>query len=383
MKKIICVGDFLYNSENQYKTTLTWLFELFQPIISNVINNAEITFDIINKDLLKFSREHFFQLNGQTSLNNSYNQYNVEDFNENQIDYLKQFFDENTIVLGFELYKPLTILLSTLGCTVIDFAFHSYKLFDDLAFGISTTNKEIYNKLLKYQIPQEKFYYYANYWKIFMKHNKLIQDDDIKENSVLFIGQTLKDKSVEKDGKFLNVTDFTDKINELAKQYNAVYYLPHPYMNRNRQIVYNYIKRNPNIELIKNRSTYGLLASNKVKKVVAISTSVLYEAQYFGKEIEYLYKPLFNIDAPFEEHSYVSIHEDYWNPKFWADILSPVCDVKNEVKDINYFKGANNKLRNIRDLYWGYSQLDPLRRQPKLYDSIKNLYFDFVALFKK
>lgn len=383
MKRIICTGDFLYNSEKQYKTTLTWLFELFQPIISDVIDNAEITFDILNKDSLKFSREHFFKLNGQTGLNTSYNQYNVKNFNENQMNYLRQFFNENTIVLGFELYEPLSLLLSDLGCTVIDFAFHSYKLFDDLAFGISTTNKNIYNQLLKYQIPQDKFYYYANYWKIFMKHNKLIQDDDIKENSVLFIGQTLKDKSVEKNGKFLNVTDFTDKINELAKQYNAVYYLPHPYMNRNRHIIYNYIKRNPNIKLIKNRSTYGLLASDKVKKVVGISTSVLYEAQYFRKEIEYLYKPLFNIDVPFEEHSYVSIHEDYWNPKFWADILSPVCDVKNNIKDINYFKGANNKLRNIRDLYWGYSQLDPLKRLPNLEHTVKNLFFDFIAMFTK
>lgn len=383
MKKIICVGDFLYNSEKQYKTSLTWLFELFQPIMSSVLCNAEITFEIVDGDNSKFSREYFFYLAGQTKLSKSYNQYDIKNFNKQQLSYLKQFFNENTIILGFELYKPLSVLLASFGCTVIDFAFHSYKLFDDLAFGISTTNKDIYTQLLKYQVPKERFYYYANYWKVFMKHNKIIQDNDLKENAVLFIGQTLKDKSVEKDGKFLNVTDFTDKITELAKQYGSVYYLPHPYMNRNRHIVYNYLKNNSNIELIKNRSTYGLLASDKIKKVVGISTSVLYEAQYFNKEIEYLYKPLFNIDVPFEEHSYVSIFEDYWNPKFWADILAPVCEVKKDVKDINYFKGTNNKLRNIRDLYWGYSQLDPLRRLPNLQDSIKNSFFDFIAMFKK
>ena len=88
---------------------------------------------------------------------------------------------------------------------------------------------------------------------------------------------------------------------------------------------------------------------------------------------------MFNIDVPFEEHSYISIYEDYWNPKFWADILSPVCDVKKDVKNINYFKGSQNKIRNIQDLYWGYAQLDPIKRIPTFKESIKDLYRQYIA----
>ena len=212
-----------------------------------------------------------------------------------------------------------------------------------------------------------------------MKHNNLISDKNIKDNSCIFIGQTLQDKSVEKEGNFLNVTYFEEKLKELSEQYSKVYYVPHPHLGRKRKVIYDFIKKCPYIELLENCSTYGLLASDKVKKVVAISTSVLYEAQYFGKEIEYLYKPLFNIDASFEDHSYISIHEDYWNPKFWADILSPVCNVKENVKDVNYFKGQNNMIRNIRNTYWGYAQLDPIKRIPTFKESIKDLYRQYIA----
>lgn len=378
--KIIVMGDILFHSQKHLEKVSLWVQKLFLPIIKDAINeNIELTFDIRNKNGDFFSRDYFYKLGNINSVNYNYQEYNIDKFNKKQIEYLKEFFEPNTIIIGFELYSKLTDLLTSLGCTVIDIAYHSFKLFNDMAYGFSTNNKEIYYNLLKYQIPQEKFYYYANYWKVFMQMQGMIKDKNIEDNCALFIGQTLRDKSVEKEGEFLNVTHFEDKLKELSQQYSRVYYVPHPYLGRKRKLIYDFIKKCPYIELLENCSTYGLLASDKVKKVVAISTSVLYEAKYFGKEIEYLYKPLFNIDVPFEEHSYISIYEDYWNPKFWADILSPVCDVKKDVKNINYFKGSQNKIRNIQDLYWGYAQLDPIKRIPTFKESIKDLYRQYIA----
>lgn len=380
MKKIIFTADFLAHTKKHSNKFTLWVFKLFKPIIESALNSeVDVYADIINEQNKIFSIKNFYELGGITNIKENYNTYNTKEFNQEQIDYLKQFFDENTIVIGIELYKPLTDLLTSFGTTVIDLAFHSYKLFDDLAFGISTNNKDIYNQLLKYQIPQEKFYYYANYWKTFMEYNGMIQDSDLEDNSALFIGQTLVDKSVEKDGVFLNVTHFEDRLKELKEKYSKIYYLPHPYLGKKRKMIYDWVNKSSYIELLANRSTYGLLASDKIKKVVGISTSVLYEAQYFNKEVEYLYKPLFNIDAPFEEHSYISIFEDYWNPKFWADVLSPICEINHDVKDINHFKYSCNKLRDITNSYWGYAQLDPIKRIPNAYEAIKNLYKKYIA----
>ena len=380
MKRIIFTGDFLYNTEKHNYRYFFWLFKILRPIIASVLGkDVKMLFEIVNEDGEKFSREHFYKLGGITKIKESYNQYDTSTFNEEQIAYVKKFFDENTIVFGSEMYTPLSDFLSGLGCKVFDFAFHSYKLFDDLAFAVYTNDKNVYNQMLKYQVPQEKFYYYANYWKVFMEYNNMIPDDLLEDNSVLFIGQTLTDKSVEKDGVFLNIEHFENEIKELAKEYSKVYYIPHPYLYKNCKAHLEYVKKNPNIQLLNDVSTYSVLASDKIKKVIGISTSMLYEAQYFDKEVQYFFKPLFNIDVPFEQHSYISIFEDYWNPKFWADILSPICDVKENVKDANYFKGESNKLRNIRDMYWGYASLDPLKRIPNFQEAIKRLYVRYIA----
>lgn len=380
MKKIIFMGDFLFRSQEYLKKNSLWLQQILYPIIKDVVaNGIEITYDLKNKNNEIFSRSYFYALGGIKNPSPSYQKYDISKFNNKQKEYLAQFFDINTIIISFELYSELSDFLSQFGCTIIDFAFHPFKLFDDLTYGVYTNKKEIYDKIINYQIPQKKFYYYANYWKVFMQLNHMVKDKDLYENSAIFIGQTLVDKSVAKEGKFLNVTDFEDKLEELSKTYSKIYYLPHPYLGKKRRFIYNWVKKSPYIVLLDNTSTYGLLASDKIKKVIGISTSVLYEAQYFNKEVEYLYKPLFNVDSSFEENSYVSILDDYFNPKFWADILSPVCEIKHDVENINYFAPLHNKMRNIQNQYWGYAELDPIKRVPNMEQSIRNIYLKYIA----
>lgn len=380
MRKIILMGDIFFHSSSYLNKQSLFVQRLFLPIIKSVIEeNIEITFEIKNKKQEVFSREYFFKLGNVTTLKEKYQEYDINNFNNEQLEYLGQFFNTETIIIGFELYDKLVDLLTSFGCKIIDFAFHSFKLFEDLPFAINSNDIEVYNVLNKYKIPNEKFYFYANYWKIFLEQNKMINDKDIANNSVLFIGQTLTDKSVEKEGIFLNITHFEKELKELSKKYSKVYYLPHPYLGVKRKEIYDWIKKSPYVELIANQNTYSLLSSNKINKVVGISTSVLYEAQFFNKEIEYLYKPLFNIDVPFEEHSYVSVLDDYWNPKFWAEVLCKLCPIKQNVKDINYLAPAHNKIRNIQNLYWGYRDLDPIKRIPNFEESIKRLYAKYIA----
>lgn len=380
MKKIILTGDILFNSKTHLMKQSAWILKLLYPTIKSALgSDVDISFDILDSKGNEFSREYFYNLVGIKDIKPYYQSYKTSNFTEEQINYLSQFFNSDTIIIGFELYQQFADLLSSFGCQIIDFAYHPYKLFDDLAFGIYTNNINVYNQILKYQVPKDKFYFYTHYWKTFMEYNRMINDKDLENNSALFVGQTLQDKSVERDGEYLNITHFENKIKELKEEYSKVYYLPHPYLSKKRKFIYDYVKKSPYLELITNRSTYSLLASDKIKKVVGISTSVLYEAQYFNKEIEYLYKPLFNVDVNFEKYSYTSILDDYFNPKFWADILVPICNVNSNVLDVNYFKNSHNKVRNISDLYWGYQDLDPIKRITNVEDSIKRLYLKYIA----
>ena len=115
-----------------------------------------------------------------------------------------------------------------------------------------------------------------------------------------------------------------------------------------------YLKETAYIEKLGNTNTYHLLMSGKIKKVTGISSSVLYEAQFFGKEVEYLYKPLFKIDEEFSLETFVSIFHNYYNPYFWADVLSAVTDTDKGVEDKIWFEDTSNKLRNITHNYYGY-----------------------------
>ena len=313
MKKVILMSDIIYTPIDVLRNDY-WVFRVFYPIMRDAISkDIELTYDIKDSNGECFSRDTFWGLHG-IKPNDFHEKYKTSEFNQEQINYLKRFFNQDTVIIGFEIYQPLCDLLTTFGVKVIDIAFHPFKLFDDLAFGFYTNDREVYSQLLKYQIPQEKFYYYANYWQTVLEYNHLLHEKNLKniqDNSAVFIGQTFRDRSVDDNNKFLNVTDYENKLKELSEKYSKVYYVPHPYLGNFKKFIYDYVKKSPYITLLKYISTYALLASPKVKKVVGISTSVLYEAKYFNKEVEMLFKPLFEVDTTFEEHSYVSILDDY------------------------------------------------------------------------
>ena len=103
--------------------------------------------------------------------------------------------------------------------------------------------------------------------------------------------------------------------------------------------------------------TYYLLASDNVKKVISLSSSVLYEAQYFGKETEYLFRPLFDIDSDFGRNSFISVYNDYFKPSFWSDILSPVVETYR-CSELSLLSESKNTLRDLLNAYYGFAFLD-------------------------
>lgn len=216
---------------------------------------------------------------------------------------------------------------------------------------------------MNYRIEDERFYFYATNYYTSLINTRLKNNFEfnIKDNSVLFIGQSYKDVSIKKDNKFLNILDFKDRLNEFSKKYIKIYYLEDLY-NQNKanfnKKVENYIQSTSYIEKI-NILTHYLLASNKIKKVVSISLSVLFEVQFFKKEIEYLFQALFDFNLKFSLNSFIHVYNDYFNPRFWSDILSPIINTIKNVLNKNLFYENINKLRNI-DQYYGYKYLDRL-----------------------
>lgn len=391
MKKVYILQDFLCHTLENDKLikrsawTRTFFSVLKSVLGENTILKADYGDSIINENGEKFNRTKFFELCGLKDIPEMYYPYKSSDFTKEAIEYLSSFFNENCIIIGYELGKQLCDTLTSFGCKIIDIALHPFRIYDDFLLLFHTNDSEIHRILKKYQFPEEQFYFYANYWKEFMLGNNMVKDDDIEQNSALFVGQTLKDKSVDYNGKYLNVTDYKDKIHEITKQYSKLYYSPHPLLGSRWKKIYNFIKNTPNVELLQGHSTYSLLASDKIKKVVALSTSVLFEAQYFGKEIEYWYRPLYNIDAPYEEYSYISIGPNmFFNQAFWKEILSPICNTKEIVLDQCLFNSIKNRLRNIDDNYFGYAALDDLKRfsRPNFSKQVRQIFNFYIGRYR-
>lgn len=380
INKIVFVWDFLYHDSSNGGTYHWYAVDLMRSQIKlstgmDVIELCELK----NEDGERFSRKIFYKLSGYEDIATSYFSYDLSKITQKSIDYLKRFIDSNTFVLGFEIGLDLRKILTDMNVNFINFWYHAWKLFDDSFLMLNTNNEDIYNKLQQYKVPEEKFRFCAKYWKYFtIRNHDLNYIDHLKDNSCLFVGQTMRDKAIDKDGVMLNILNFKDKLKELSKQYSKIYYTPHP-MEYYVDEIDDYIRQIPYIEKLERISTHHLIMSDKIKKVLAISSSVLFEAQFFDKEIEYLYKPLFKIDEEFSLETFISIFHDYYNPYFWADVLSVLMNTNENVENKVWFVNIDNKFRNINHLYYGYYVFN---ENCRLYDRITNETDSKIEVFR-
>lgn len=379
INKIVFVWDFLYNSADYPLTYHGHIANTFKELIrlSTGIEICELR-TLKNNQGEIFSRGKFYQLSGYNEIEYKYFSYDINKISDSSIQYLNSFIDENTFVLGHELGLDLRKILDNLNINFLNTWDHSWKLFDDGFLMINTNNENMFNKLLKYKVPPERFYFYADYWKSYVEEkHELNYLGNLEDNSCLFVGQILKDKSIDKDGVFLNILHFKERMQELSMQYSKIYYIPHPALVSNQELE-DYLEQTEYIQKLLNTSTYHLLMSDKIKKVVGISSSVLYEAQFFRKDVEYLYQPLFEIDGDYGLNTFISVFEDYYNPYFWSDVLGEIMPTNKNVENKIYFYNIDNKFRNIRHWYYGYGWFSEMERTRYL---IKPNHFDEIAAF--
>lgn len=358
-QRLVFINDILFHSPSNVGTWHSWIADILNPAVDAACGQRiQLFTEITDNQGQYFNRDLFFALSGIEDVPESYYLYDINKINQKSWDYLFSFINENDFLIGCELGLDLRRKFTENNIVFINFWFHSFHLFDDICFMLNTNNKTLFHRIKEYQIPHAKFELYAHIAK--RQLNRMFNDDSIEDNCCLFIGQTLTDKSVERNGEFLNIMHFPSEIDLAAQKYKTIYYLPHPDcpVNQNVELM-NFISQRPYIQILDNVSTYGLLASPKVKAVIGISSSVLYEAQFFGKENRYLYQPLFDIDTDFGENTYISVYNDYLNPEFWIHVLPGFFGIKEYHYKRNIFDPRQSCLRgDVLNFYHGYRVLD-------------------------
>ncbi|KAB7693636.1 HAD family hydrolase [Plesiomonas shigelloides] len=360
IEKIIVTSDFLMTKEKEQFSNLKWLYEVLKRPIWKSTGIAIESFTSSLTDKSKLSRTDFFNLSDiKINIHETHFYYDSELISDASIEYLSSKIGEKTLIIGYELSEQTRNVINRLGLIYIDLWLHPVRFLDDVLFGISSNNKEVFDLINSFAFDNEHYWLYADKLRIsaFKGWMRVIDNMKISPNSALFIGQTLEDKAVCKNGKMLNLLDFKGEFERLGKKYSTVYYSRHPFLKSGDEKILDYVKTCGFAKII-NKPSYYLLSHPNIKKVASISSSVAIEAEYFGKQTEIWHQTIFDEQGPYSIRRYIPVFQDFITSYFWAKILSPIHATK-ECKKISFIH-KKDKLRDMLGFYWSYKQVDKL-----------------------
>ncbi|HHH0502579.1 TPA: HAD-IA family hydrolase [Yersinia enterocolitica] len=354
LTSIAIISDVIMTKNSEQQNNVKWVFDLISRSIelSTGIKPSILT---SSDHKGKNSRKEFFE-----AINIKFNPvatqlfYNFSDVNEKAVDIFSNILRKDTFYICYELSKQTRELMDKLGYVYLDIWLHPIRFMDDVLFAFKSNSQGINKKLSDFNINPELYYLHASYLKVQSYKGFKRSTFNLEPNSAIFIGQTLNDKAIFQDGKMLRLTDFKKQFELLVSAHKKVYYSRHPFVKSGDEDIIEYISQFKNVELI-DKPAYEIISRDEIVKVATISSSVAYEAKYFGKEIEYYFEPPVKIDGC---ESYYSIYNQFSDPSLWERILSIHFETK-EVQAIN-FANEKDKLRDTLSFYWGYRNIDKL-----------------------
>ncbi|EOW9471640.1 HAD family hydrolase [Vibrio cholerae] len=370
VKRILISSDFLSTKEKEQFNNFRWLYDLIsRPIFEATgIFPEKFSSSLTQED--RFSRIKFFNYSDiELDIHETQFQFAVDEIKEESFRYIKEFINHDDFLIGYEISPQTRIILNDLGIGFIDIWLHPIRYLDDILFAFNSNNDSIKRLLANESINEEIFYTYATKHKISKYKGYKRKSIEIEPNSAVFIGQTLNDKAIAKDGCMLSILDFKKELDLAIEKYSKVYYSRHPYVKSGDDKILSYLKEK-GVKLT-DYSAYDLLCSDDVNFVFSISSSVVHEAKYFGKNTKFLYKPIFELSNDIGFNNYSSIFQRFSFSYFWSKVLSPVTHVNDKLEPIEYLV-AKDQLRDMLAFYWSYKHLDKIEMMRGQLNAVDN-----------
>lgn len=315
-----------------------------------------------------------------------YNEYNIHDINKNSwvdiytkepteiiIQMIKNIFADS-FVIAFEIHPVIQKAFDKLKIKYIKLMNHPVRYMDDIFFGMTSNIQSVHEKILKYQTNEFLFKQKVGILKAESSVNEFVKRYEIKENSCIFFAQTNIDCSLIDGNKLYNFFDFKDEFLKDIESYEHVYFKIHP-CEVNSEAV-EFVKTIDKVSVLypDDINFYDLISSPKIKKCFAISSGSLYEAKLFGKDVKYYFRQPFMFVTDYKDNNYpiadtfVPIYKTFYQPKFWADILSDYFEPKENIPEIN--ENYSNRIRCILKMTWGYCDSNTV------YQYLKNNFYE-------
>lgn len=358
MKRIVFSGDFLRTGGAfDHAINIRSLHTILNYPVSLAVKDAKIETVLRGSHPGAIDRSRVYELNGfSENLEDSLTLMAASEISESSAVLLKTPFEE-AVVFGFESPEVLLRLFNHYGIPYLDFITHPVRFLDDIFFGIRTNIPEAFAVLEKHALGEEQMYLQAQLHKTTLQR---AEQPPIEENSCLFIEPQRDTPWLMEDGRLYDVADFTDEILRIASQYHTIYFRPHPYFETTKESTLDLLRRAGRV-IIPDCKLYDLLAHDNIKEVVGLVSSALYEARYFGKTVTHLLKKkrykIYGLEnTAFDPWTYVPIYDAFYNPRFWAEVLQSVCEVR-DCPEISLPR-KTSRLRTCFHVFWGYNALD-------------------------
>ncbi|UTF51202.1 hypothetical protein NLA06_04735 [Desulfomicrobium sp. ZS1] len=371
IKQILICSDFLMTKESEQKSNLRWTSDLLMRPITKASGCIVKDFCSGFRGKNDIDRAKFFELSGL-----DFDPYKMHFFFDPKcitnlsLEYLKNsVYSAGELMIGYELSESTRTILDAAGISFIDIWLNPLRFMDDIYFSIRSNNSQINAFLAEFEPNEELFYMHAD--RLIVQLYKGFRRGNFHpiENSALFVGQTLNDKAIYRNGTMLTVLDFKDQFSELYKNHRHVYYSRHPFVKEGDELILSYIKSQRNASIV-NTPTYELLARKEIKTVATISSSVASEAHFFYKNCQFFFEPPIQIQKKCEKR-YTTVSHDLFTSYFWSKILTPL--IKTEKCAPVSYDSKKDKIRDTLSFYWGYRDIDKLESLKKTISTMRGI----------
>lgn len=358
LSKIFLCCDFLMTRPETQRYHLRWLSTILNTSLKRALKVKPE--DFLSDQSDTFSRREFFANSG-IILNEteSHFHFNENSISEKSLQLIKAPL-EGALLVGYELSEETRSILSRAGIAYIDIWLHPIRFLDDNFFAFRSNLDNVNSALEQFHLKDDIYALYADKLKIqsYMGWDKYKNglDNALKANSALFVGQTLTDKAVCRDGTMLNVLNFKSEFTELTKQFSHVYFSRHPMIKGDDAAQIEFVLSHENTSLT-TEPGYKLLCTESIEHVTGVSSSLMYESKFFGKSYSYLYRPVLEIFDGSAQTGYYSIFSKLHSPNFWQVILQDVLPTDRDAREYDFLSATSN-YRDMLALYYNTHVFD-------------------------
>jgi hypothetical protein len=265
----------------------------------------------------------------------------------------------DALVVGYEMPDAQIATLARAQVPFIDVILHPVRFLDDLVFALRTNVPAIHEVLRQTALSPSRIHQQVAL--IRAKSTWLGRPEpSLPPGTALIVGQVGTDRALaKKEGGFHDLGEHLARLHQLCADHPKVLFKPHPYVPGDNTTCRQAIKKLPTIQST-TINFYHLMCQSEVEHVVALNSSCLVEAPYFGKTSEALVPFLYDFDndAPQGDGlpgAAVPQMGSWIEPAFWHRVLTgeATTDSVSPMMPI-----PANRLRRSMNADWGYSFIE-------------------------